>query len=172
MTDPWIKRAPILHKIEEKIPYGRNKWAFRFRGRYTITKTGCFVYSGACDRDGYPSFSYKNKRIRGNQLSWVLIHGPIPEGMQVCHICDNPGCINPTHLFLGTTQENTKDRDLKCRQARGEKQAFCKLNPEIVLKMRGDYFQRGKSIRTIAAAYNICFATAREAIQGITWAWV
>jgi len=100
------------------------------------------------------------------------MNGQIPNGMCVCHTCDDPKCINPAHLFLGTNQENTKDRNNKQRQARGLDQAFCKLTPEKVIEMRADYFQKGKTIRKIAKDNGVCFATAREAIQGITWCWL
>lgn len=172
MTDSWICRGPILNKIEKSLPTGRNKWTFRFRGRFKINKNGCFIYTGKVDKDGYPSFSYLNKFIRGNQLSWILMNGEIPNGMCVCHTCDDPRCINPAHLFLGTNKENTADRNEKNRQARGQKQAFCKLTQEKVILMREDYFQKGKTLKTISTEFGVCPATAREAIQGINWKWV
>ena len=59
--------------------------------------------------------------------AWGLRYGPISEGLCVLHRCDNPGCCNPNHLFVGTQRRNIEDRDSKGRQARGEKQHLAKL---------------------------------------------
>lgn len=79
----------------------------------------------------------------GNGRNNVLAHRKVMEltgydvdGMFVCHRCDNPACCNPSHLFLGTTQENTKDRNEKQRQARGERQGSAKLTAEVVIEIR------------------------------------
>lgn len=172
MTDKWIKSGPILHRTESLLPVGRNKWTFRFRGRFNVTPSGCFELVGNQDKDGYGHLSYRNKSIAAHRLSWILRYGEIPFGLQVCHKCDNPKCINPMHLFLGTTQDNTSDRHNKERDARGKKQAFTKLSETDVIQMREDYFQKGKTLKTISKKFGVCSATAREAIQGINWKWI
>jgi hypothetical protein len=172
ITNMWICKGSILNKTEKSLPTGRNKWTFRFRGRFSINKEGCFIFGSNCDQDGYAHLSYQNKSTPAHRLSWILINGNIPTGMCVCHSCDNPRCINPTHLFIGSAQENTADRNKKSRQAMGQKQAFCKLTPENVMLMREEHFQKNQPIRKIASKYGVCFATAREAINSITWGWL
>jgi hypothetical protein len=75
------------------------------------------------DKDGYGQFScgHRNEIYwhRAHRFSWALVHGEIPEGMWVLHRCDNPPCVNPDHLFVGTHEDNMSDMVRKGRQAKG-----------------------------------------------------
>jgi hypothetical protein len=75
----------------------------------------CWEWLKHKDKDGYGRLRYQTKRMGAHQWSYLHHVGLIPDGMFVCHSCDNPSCCNPMHLWLGTTQENTKDRDIKNR---------------------------------------------------------
>ncbi|MES2367111.1 MAG: HNH endonuclease [Pseudomonadota bacterium] len=68
----------------------------------------------------YGCFKGNGKMQKAHRVSWELHNGKIPDGLFACHKCDYPPCVNPHHLFLGTTQDNTSDRTKKGRSARGD----------------------------------------------------
>lgn len=77
----------------------------------------CWVYVGPTKQGGYGRFSYGcgGKKKLAHRVAWELANGPIPDGLLVCHSCDNPPCCNPKHLFLGTHQDNKDDAVAKDR---------------------------------------------------------
>ena len=79
----------------------------------------CWVWTLAVDRDGYGKVQVKGRTLRPHRVVYETLVGPIPEGLVVCHRCDNPRCVRPDHLFLGTQAENIADRDAKGHTARG-----------------------------------------------------
>lgn len=88
-----------------------------------VKKTrGCWLWTGAKTRGNYGELVHvvnrKQTGWRAHRLSWVLNKGEIPDGLQVLHRCDNPPCVNPEHLFLGTQHDNITDMWLKGRQAK------------------------------------------------------
>ncbi len=102
-----------------------------------VDKSGdCWEWTGGRQGKGYGSFWLKNSMRPAHRISWELHNGSIPDGLYVLHKCDNRICINPKHLFLGTNQENMTDRNLKGRQARGEKIGIAKLTWESVEEIR------------------------------------
>lgn len=97
---------------------------FWSRAELTANPDKCWNWTNGKDRDGYGSFNIGYDNLRAHRFAYYLHNKVDPKELQVCHTCDNPSCVNPNHLFLGTTQDNTKDRDLKGRHnpARGDKQ--------------------------------------------------
>jgi hypothetical protein len=80
---------------------------------------GCWEWIGVKARNGYGLFTVSGRRLGAHRVVYTLIRGEIPEGFCVLHQCDNPGCVNPEHLFLGTNADNVADRNAKGRTARG-----------------------------------------------------
>ena len=89
-----------------------------------IRKTNeCWIWTAALDKDGYGVFRYKNKekyKYKAHRFSYEFFIGEIPKGKLVCHTCDNPPCVNPYHLFLGTRKDNTQDMLKKGRSKLGK----------------------------------------------------
>ncbi len=92
-----------------------------------IKKTsGCWLWTGSIKQNGYGAFRYKNKTIYAHRFSWELHTGKIPNKKWVLHKCDNPPCVNPSHLFLGDHKTNCKDMCLK-----GRNRGYFIFNPPI-----------------------------------------
>lgn len=116
---------------------------------------------------GYGEFKVGGKSYLAHRASLYLM-GYDVDGQFVCHTCDNPACCNPAHLFLGTTQDNTKDRNAKGRQARGEKQGSAKLTAEDVAEIR-KRAANGEPQTWIAQDFKISKSQCGNVVHGRHW---
>lgn len=138
----------------------------RLMSRVTKTATGCWEWNGRRFRDGYGEFNFGVRRTVAHRAAWELTKGPIPAGLYVCHHCDNPPCVNPEHLFLGTPKENERDKMAKGRDARGTANAT--LTVAQVHEVRAAA-AAGEADRVIAARYGVTAAAVVKVRTGQSW---
>jgi hypothetical protein len=126
----------------------------------------CWNWTGAKMKNGYGIIG--KKCLLAHRVSHHLHNGPIPNGMFVCHKCDNPSCVNPHHLFAGTAKDNMEDAVGKKRNAFGEKHGCAQLSDEKVLDIRKAWAGR-LTQEKLAKEYGVTAPVIRAAIYGRTW---
>lgn len=144
----------------------------KFWRRFEVAgKDDCWEWQGTKDPHGYGSISKNNRTFYAHRISYEINVGEIPEGIFVLHSCDNPSCVNPKHLFLGTQADNVADRDKKGRQVRGERVKGSKLTEKKVIRMRDLRKKHGKDMpyRVIGKKFNVSQQSAHDAVNGHSW---
>lgn len=140
---------------------------------------GCWLWTGALDRDGYGIFAAKPWQ-RAHRFSYWLHQGSLPAGLYVMHTCDVPACVNPQHLVLGTAEDNASDRDQKGRQfkgaprphpekSQGERNPAAKLSVEQVRLMRERYASGSVTQRELAVTFGVSPALVSGVVAGKLW---
>lgn len=135
------------------------------------TASGCIEWTGTRYNSGYGKFSHGHSdQITTHRLAHLLLIGPIPDGLQVLHDCDNRPCVNPLHLFAGTNADNVADMIGKERQARGEINGHSILTVKDVLEIRQLYQAKKFSYAELAKMYGVSdFTTIRAVVKRRTW---
>lgn len=137
----------------------------RFFSRFAKLENGCWQWRAHTDKDGYGILPGTNKNTRSHRLSYEIHIGEIPEGLIVCHHCDNPGCVNPNHLFVGTPKDNANDALQKGRHYIGEKNGRSKLTAENIKQILSSTM----SGQQLANKFGVTRSTINNVRKGVTW---
>lgn len=133
----------------------------------------CWEWNGAKFQSGYGKFTIKHKQYRAHRVSYALFVDMISDNLLVCHSCDNKLCVNPNHLWLGTTQDNTRDKVKKNRQThvgapKGEKHGQHKLTKTDVYQIR-ELIEQGHTNIEIAKIFEVSNSTISDIKLGKRW---
>ena len=142
----------------------------RFNSKYRKDESGCWIWTASTAGKGYGQIKLpgQRKQIYAHRLSYLIHKGEEPGNKHVCHTCDNPRCVNPDHLFIGTSQDNHDDMKAKGRHTYGEKSATVKLTEEQVKQIVNMLSAKVPQIR-IAKAFNVHQSTISKINLGNRW---
>ena len=134
-------------------------------------QTGCWEWRLARNDCGYGVMKVGYKMMKAHRVSYALTHGRFDNDFFVCHDCDNPGCVNPHHLFLGTPADNSADMKAKGRQARGTTHGNSKLTEADIPAIMAQH-ATGADLRSIALDFGVSKSTIHNVTRGESWSHV
>ena len=131
---------------------------------------GCWLWTGCRDKKGYGRIMLDGHSERAYRHAWRLTHGAIPDGLFVLHKCDNPPCVRPDHLYVGTKGDNLRDRISRFPETcpKGATHGQAKLSQLEVNAIRR-LSHRGHSANVLAGKFHVVPETIRDIRSGRTW---
>lgn len=132
---------------------------------------GCWEWQGCVNRKGYGRILVGRSARATHRVMYQAVHGVISKDTFVCHVCDNPTCVNPDHLWAGSHQDNMNDMKTKGRSpsSPGERNGRAKLTESTVVEIRTRH-SGGESIRSLSRNYNVDKRTVSRLIRKLAWA--
>lgn len=142
----------------------------RLLSRAERASNGCLEWQGTTGSTGYGQLRFEGRNQRAHRVMWIAFRGEIPDGLCVCHSCDNRACVELSHLFLGTALDNTRDMDRKKRRdlQAGETNGNAKLSAEDVAEIRRLH-AAGLSHPEVAHRFNIDRSNVSLIVLGKAW---
>lgn len=153
------KKSSTVKKSAVLVPYQPETELQRFNQSYEKT-TSCWNWIGILDRYGYGKFKIGDRTIKSHRYSYQLHYGDFDESFHVLHHCDNPRCVNPSHLFLGTNRDNVADRTAKKRHGETSKRLTANEKAAILKSV-----EQGQSFRLIAQQFKVHISTIRRVLK-------
>lgn len=128
----------------------------------------CWVWTGATTNRGYGSINLRRVMVGSHRFAFIVKNGSIPDGSQVLHRCDNPACVNPDHLFLGSRSDNMKDMCSKDRHNKpfGESHSSCKLTDKQVDEIRRIHQSRKITHRELGCMFGVSHNNIGQILRG------
>jgi len=167
--------APLLiSEMTDEQKFERLKKSFE---KHVIRQEGCWNWKGPIAHGGYGVMSCRRGigPDRAHRASWLIHKGAIPEGMHVCHSCDNPICTNPKHLWIGTHKQNNDDKIAKGRAnwaqppcKKGSENGSSKLNESQVVEIK-KLLSQGHACYRIGKLFNVSSTTIKRIRNGVNW---
>lgn len=141
-----------------------------------LKTSNCWIWQGAKDKNGYGQIrpNGSTEMVKAHRASFYLRWGIVDNSKLVCHSCDNPSCVNPDHLFLGSPKDNAVDRDTKGRKnsPRGSQLPHTKLTPADVRRIREEYALGSKTYKELGNEYGICPENVGLIVNRKNWKYV
>ena len=137
----------------------------RILANMELQDDGCLLWSGAKNGNGYGSIWFDVKYHSVHRVAYMIMNGDLSSDDVVCHICDTPLCINPDHLYAGTTKTNAMDRSFRLRGGIGERNGSAKLNEGSIKEI----IASSATSTHLAKKYGVCKSTICRIKRGLTW---